>query len=283
MHIYAPAKLNLYLKVIGERQDGYHEILSLMVPISLFDEIYIEKLDHGIKFDCDDSCLPKDERNLAVKAAKLYLEKTGIREGIYIQLKKNIPIAAGLGGGSSNAASILKALNRIYNKIPEEELLKLAVYIGADVPFFLKQTPCLAKGIGEILEPLPHRPISFLVITPHIHISTGWVYSQFKLDLTKSEQSSIKNLWERGNIEAILYNDLEKVTIKHFPVISEIKDLLIKKGAKGVLMSGSGPTVFGVFESEEIAYRAKNELSTDRGKVFVVSSLSYKNWGVAKR
>ena len=284
MIIKAPAKLNLYLKVLGKRPDGYHEILSIMVPINIYDEIQIQKYNRsGIKLECNDPSLPINEKNLAFKAAKIYLSKAGVKDGIYIKLLKNIPIAAGLGGGSSDAAAVLKGLNIIYKKLSKNELIELAIELGADVPFFFQERPCIAKGIGEILEPLPPRKLYFVIVTPPIHVSTAWVYNQFKLDLTKSEQSSIKDLWEKGEIENLLKNDLEKVTIKHFSVIKKIKELLIKIGAKGVLMSGSGPSVFGIFDSEKEAWKATKHIPIDIGKIFVASSLNNRYWGVAKR
>ena len=283
MILRAPAKLNIYLQVLKKRTDNYHEILSIMVPISIYDKIEIQKYDSGIKLECNDLSLPTDERNLAFKAASAYLNKANISDGVYIKVVKNIPIAAGLGGGSSDAAAVLRGLNLIYKKLSKEELIKLAAQLGADVPFFLQGGPCVAKGIGEILEPLPFRKLYFVVITPPINISTAWVYSQFKLDLTKSEQSSIKDLWNKGNIEDLLRNDLEKVTIKYFPMIKEIKKLLLRTGAKGVLMSGSGPSVFGIFDSEKEANRATENIPANIGKIFVASSLNNKYWGVAKR
>lgn len=283
MIIRAPAKLNIYLQVLNKRADGYHEILSIMVPISIYDEIEIQRYSLGIKLECNESLLPTDERNLAFKAASAYLDKANIKDGVYIKIAKNIPIAAGLGGGSSDAAAVLRGLNLLYKKLSKEELTKLATYLGADVPFFLQEGPCIAKGIGEILEPLPFRELYFVVITPSIYISTAWVYAQFKLDLTKSEQSSIKDLWSRGKIKELLRNDLEKITIKHFPMIEEIKKLLLQAGAKGVLMSGSGPSVFGIFDSEKEASRATENIPTNIGKIFVASSLNNKYWGVAKR
>ncbi len=284
MIIKTPAKLNLFLEILKKRKDGYHEIRSIMIPIDLYDEIFLEKADKGVRLQCSDSSLPTDERNLAFKAASLYLKEADIKEGVYINIKKNIPISAGLGGGSSDAAAVLKGLNKIYQKFSEKELLEMARHIGADVPFFLYSIPCLAMGIGEILEPLCPRTLHFILVTPHIQVSTAWAYREYdKLHLTKSEQSSIKKRWKKGDIKALLKNDLEKVTIRSFPVIEELKMLLLRKGAKGVLMSGSGPTVFGIFESRRDANRVVNELPADIGKLFVASSLNKKAWGVAKR
>ena len=285
MIINAPAKLNLYLKVIGKRSDGYHDILSIMVPITIYDEISLEKIGSGIRLECTDPSIPHDERNLAFRAASLYLNTANIKEGIHIRISKNIPVAAGLGGGSSDAAAVLKGLNILYGRLSQDEILKLAKDIGADVPFFLYKGPCLAKGRGDILEPLPKRVLHFALITPPIHVSTAWVYNQykFKFGLTKSEQSSIKKIWEKEEIQALLENDLEKVTVRHFSIIKDIKEVLVKRGAKGVLMSGSGPTVFGVFDSEQEALAAIKNIPAKMGKVFIASSLVNKHWGVAKR
>ncbi|RLB08930.1 MAG: 4-(cytidine 5'-diphospho)-2-C-methyl-D-erythritol kinase [Deltaproteobacteria bacterium] len=284
MIIKTPAKLHLFLEILKKRKDGYHEIRSIMIPIDLYDDIFLEKADNGIRLQCSDPSLPTDERNLAFKAASLYLKEADIKEGVYINIKKRIPVSAGLGGGSSDAAAVLKGLNKIYQKFSEKELLEMARHIGADVPFFLYSAPCLAMGIGEILEPLCPHTLHFLLITPHIQVSTAWAYREYdKLHLTKSEQSSIKKRWKKGDIKALLKNDLERVTIRSFPVIEELKILLLRKGAKGVLMSGSGPTVFGIFESRQDANRVANELPADIGKLFVASSLNKKAWGVAKR
>ncbi len=285
MIIKAPAKLNLSLEILRKREDGYHEICSIMIPIDLYDEIELKEADDKeIRLQCSDSSLPADKRNLAFKAAYLYMKKAGIKEGIYIKIKKKIPIAAGLGGGNSDAAAVLKGLNEIYQRLSEEDLFELAKQIGADVPFFLYSTPCLATGIGEILEPLRPRTLHFILITPYIQVSTAWAYREYdRLHLTKSERSSIKKYWEEGNIKALLRNDLEEVTVRSFPIINDLKRLLLEKGAKGVLMTGSGPTVFGIFESRKEAERIANELSIDIGKLFVASSLNKEAWGVAKR
>ena len=285
MIINANAKLNIYLEVLAKRTDGYHDILSIMVPISICDKIYLERKGKGIELECDDPSLPQDKRNLAFQAATLYLNEANIKEGVYIRISKNIPVAAGLGGGSSDAAAVLKGLNMLYGKLSQSDLLKLAKEIGADCPFFLYEGPCLAKGIGDMLEPLPQKLVYFVLITPPVHVSTAWVYNQYnsRFGLTKSEQSSIKMLWEEGKIKALLKNDLEKVTKKYFPIIDEIKNLLSRQGAKGVLMSGSGPTVFGIFDSEQESQRAVEHIPAEIGKVFVASSLINKHWGVAKR
>ncbi len=279
--IKAPAKLNLYLKVLRKREDGYHDILSVMVPISIYDRLYFRE-DSEISLECSDPSLPTDEKNLAFKAAKLYFEKAGIKKGLHIRLEKNIPHASGLGGGSSDAASVLIYLNKIYKKFSLNELLDMAKTLGADVPFFIYGTPCIAKGIGDILEPLPYRKLHFLVITPNIKVSTAWVYERFKLDLTKSELSSIKKMWEKGRIESLLSNDLESVTIRYFPEVGDLKEMLLKAGAKGVLMTGSGPTVFGIFESRAAAKKATEYIPTDVGKIFIASSLGVSPSGKAR-
>lgn len=283
MIIKAPAKINLFLEVLRRREDGYHDIQTIMVPISIYDEIELERHSDVI-LECNEASLPKDEKNLALKAAILYLKNAGIKEGVYIRLKKKIPISAGLGGGSSDAAAVLKGMNIIFRQFSKAELLSLAKEIGADVPFFLYESICLAKGIGDIIEPLPERRLYFLLITPEIKVSTKWVYNEYdKLDLTKKEQSSIKHYWEKSQIEALLKNDLERVTAQYFPVIKELKMLLIKVGAKGAVMSGSGPTVFGIFGSISDANKALKRLPANIGKLFVASSLHKEAWGVAKR
>lgn len=275
----APAKLNIRLKVMGKRSDGYHELVSLMVPISLFDYLELERLPRkGIALSCQGIPVPNDEKNLACRAAQAFFERTGLDGGVFIRLTKNIPIAAGLGGGSSDAASTLKCLNEMWSSpLEPQDLRGLAAGLGADVPFFLTGRPAIARGIGELLEPIENWPrFWYVIVTPAIRVSTSWVYDNLKLELTKDEYDFIVTSLKKGSIQVgyILENDLESVTVTHFPVINSIKKSLLEAGAMGALMSGSGPSVFGIFRSRSEALSAKRYMSSlDRGSVFVSSGL----------
>ncbi len=277
--IRAPAKLNIRLKVTGRRLDGYHELISIMVPVGLCDHIELKtKRLRRVSVVCRGRSLPCKQENLVYKAAKAFLSKTGFDGGIAIKLTKNIPVAAGLGGGSSDAACTLVALNEMCSRCLEfKELKELALRLGADVPFFLYNGPCIAKGIGEILQPIENWPrFWYVIVTPPIEVSTAWVYGKLKLELTKKQDNSIINLFEKKPLELaeILENDLETVTAFHFPVIKRIKKCLIDMGAEGALMSGSGPSVFGMFFSKDQACSAKKHLiSQNLGDVFAVGGM----------
>ena len=275
----APAKLNIRLKVTGRRPDGYHELVSIMVPVSLFDHLEPEMTRQGrIRLTCQGLSVPDNEENLVYRAARAFFSRTGLGPGLSLRLTKNIPVAAGLGGGSSDAACTLKALNDIWsNPLTSEELTELAVSLGADIPFFLKNRPCIAKGIGEILEPIEKWPVFwYVIVTPPVKVSTAWVYANLKLKLTTGEYDSIIDYLksEPFDVAEILENDLETVTASHFPVINIIKKALLDGGAKGALMTGSGPSVFGIFESKDQALSAKRRLiSQNLGDIFVVEGI----------
>ena len=277
--LLAPAKLNIRLKVTGRRPDGYHELVSVMVPVSLFDHLEVERTRRcGIRLTCQGLSIPDNEENLVYRAARAFFSRTGLEPGLSVRLTKNIPVAAGLGGGSSDAACTLKALNDMWsNPLTSEDLAELSVSLGADIPFFLKNRPCMVRGIGEILEPIEKWPgFCYVIITPPVRISTAWVYANLKLKLTTGEYDFIISLLKSGSFDPaeILENDLETVTTSHFPVINTIKKSLMDEGAKGALMSGSGPSVFGIFESKDQALSAKRRLiSRDLGDIFVVEGI----------
>jgi 4-diphosphocytidyl-2-C-methyl-D-erythritol kinase len=278
--IKAPAKLNIRLKVVGHRPDGYHELVSIMVPVALFDIIELELTESsGVQISCEKGSVPSDNTNLACRAAQSFLSRSGIEAGISIKLVKNIPVSAGLGGGSSDAASVLLCMNRIFsNPLSRSDLHDLAVSLGADVPFFLDCRPSLATGIGDILQPIDNWPeYWYLIVTPPIHVSTSWVYENIKLELTTGEYdyilSALKN--DHFNISRILENDLEKVTSASFPVIETLKNIISDAGAEGAMMTGSGPSVFGLFLSFEQTLVAKDALiARNMGDVFVVKGLN---------
>lgn len=277
--IRAYAKLNIRLKITGRRPDGYHELVSIMVPVSLFDALELAiNASREIDLSCQGLPAGKSEENLAYLAAQAFFSFTGIARGLSIKLIKNIPVGAGLGGGSSDAASVLLSLNEMFsNPLTLKELLKIAAGLGADVPFFLYSSPCIATGIGDILEPIKDWPeIWYVIVTPPLHVSTSWVYSNVRLKLTTGEYEFILNSLEKEPLDvlSILENDLESVTCSCYPVINELKKLLFDAGAEGALMSGSGPSVFGVFDSRSSALEAEEYLLSEKvGDVFAVEQI----------
>ncbi len=278
---FSPAKVNLFLHVLGRRQDGYHELATLMQAIDLQDELIFELGGSGIRVECSDDQLEGGESNIAYKAAKVLFDHVSDHPGIKILIKKQIPIAAGLGGGSSNAATVLKTLNELFGyRLDQQQLIELATKIGSDVPFFLFGTAAWAFGRGERLVAAPNLPSLWLVlINPRFAVSTRDVYEGLnlkpKIPLTKE---GIKfNIPEFSSVENLvsgLKNDLERVTLALHPILADLKKCLLKHGALGSLMSGSGPTVFGIFAEGKDALRAAAELGReDALSVFAVRSL----------
>ncbi len=267
MKVLAPAKVNLFLRVLGKRPDGYHEIFSLMQPVSLYDEIEISVSDgDGIEVASDSPDAPGGSENLAYRAASLFLERAGLRKRVSIGIKKRIPVGAGLGGGSSDAASVIMALNGLSGAgFPDRELMEMGARLGSDVPFFFLKGPALARGRGEVLERVNLPPLYYVLINPGFHVPTAWVYSSLRL--TKKGENNIllyssEVFADREGLKKALSNDLEAVTIGRYPEISALKEKLTGAGASGALMSGSGPTVFGVFHSREDAERAYRTLES---------------------
>ena len=291
----SPAKINLFLIVTGKRPDGYHELVTLMCPITLTDTVTVKLTHREITVSCADPDVPEDETNLAHQATRLFLacwtkEKQGRRFGAHIAIEKRIPVAAGLGGGSSNAATVLLALNRFHGKpYTRQELGAMALNLGADVPFFIFQRPAIATGIGEALQSVTGvlQAYSIILVHPSIRISTANVYQNLNLRLTKCQQQ-LKNLNLRiqdelerilpGEIEEYLCNDLETVTAIRYPAVEEIKQTLLSLGANGALMSGSGPTVFGLFKDKKAARNVFRHLVRKYSwNVFQVECWSRKN------
>ena len=280
----ARAKINLTLGVTGKRDNGYHELEMIMQTINLHDTIYIRKATvPGIKLSINYSWLPKDERNIAYKAAKLFLDEMNINEGLSMEIFKRIPVCAGLAGGSADAAAVLIGLNRIFNThLSKEKLMEMGLKLGADVPFCIARGTMLATGIGEILTPLVSMKQTYVVIVkPPINISTPTVYGNLDINNIKTipdSQKVIKAL-EEGNVSEIaanMKNTLEDVTIKLHPEIGKIKELFIDYGALGSMMSGSGSAVFGLFETknkaEEVARKLK--LEHNMREVFVTTTFT---------
>jgi 4-diphosphocytidyl-2-C-methyl-D-erythritol kinase len=264
----APAKINLFLRVLRKRADGYHDIVSLMQKITLYDELIFSPLPTGIVLNCPGSDLPTTEDNLVFRAAQSIFAYANYPYGVEITLTKKIPLAAGLGGGSSDAATTLIALNKIcsldFNK---NELMKLGAKIGADVPFFIFGNNALASGIGDQLKALQDLPkINLLLIKPLFELSTKMVYENLNLRLTRGKNNySIPRFLKTGDIIRELHNDLESVSLEMHPELADLKKMLLRHGALGALMSGSGPTVFGIFrdgkEAKNILEVIKKEVS----------------------
>lgn len=260
----ALAKINLGLDVVRRREDGYHEVRMIMQTIQLYDRLDIKRTQEpGIQIQTNLSFLPVNENNLIYKAAKLLMDEFSITDGVSVKLDKRIPVAAGMAGGSTDAAAMLIGVNRLFSLgLTKRQLMERGVQIGADVPYCIMRGTALAEGIGEALSPLPPMvKCPVLVAKPSISVSTKFVYQNLKLDDTTIhpdidrliDDIKAKNLHD---IAAHMGNVLETVTIPNYPVIDEIKKHMLSNGALGAMMSGSGPTVFGLFDNEDTAKKA---------------------------
>lgn len=264
----AYAKINLGLDVIRKREDGYHQVRMIMQAVDLCDEISFRRtVEPGIVITADIRGIPRDGSNLIHKAAKLLMDEFDVSGGVSIHLKKVIPVAAGMAGGSTDAAAAFQAVNEIFGLgLSKEALMERAVTIGADLPYCIMGGTALSEGIGEILTPLPAPPDCFLVIAkPDIFVSTKYVYENLHVEGLKKHPNIdglLEGLGEKDivKIAAHMENVLETVTVKRYPVIEKIKDEMKKKGALNALMSGSGPTVFGIFQSADGAKEACDQL-----------------------
>ena len=274
--IKSPAKINLSLDILGKRADNYHDIETVMHKIELHDMIKIEDSDE-IRINCNYNIPLK--QNLVLKAVKLLKERYGIKRNVSITMEKNIPIGAGLGGGSSNAALALIGLNKLWNlNLKQEELAELAKEIGSDVPFFITGNAAYAKGRGELLERIEPVGFNVLLVNPGFEISTKEAYENLDLSLTGKKLASRQMLKcvKSKNIRKIaqfLHNDFESFTLAKYPVLKEIKDALAANGALNAVMSGSGPTIFGIFEDEEKAKGAYERLKGSYDFVFLTKTL----------
>ncbi len=274
MNFFSPAKINLHLKILEKRADGYHEIQSLMHRIDLADEMEIEPGGRGIEVATDGEEI-RQENNLAWRAARIWAQAAGKNPSVRIRLKKKIPVGAGLGGGSSNAASALMALNEIYRTgLSREQLMALGVQIGADVPFFIFERPALARGIGEKLAPVEFAfPLWFLLAIPPFPISTPWAYGAYdRLEIPPEKPPDIAPAYARADdLRPVLQNDLERVAFARYPEMPGMKEALLGSGAWGALMSGSGSAMFGVFRNREEAETAQRTLPLPAGWKMMVS------------
>ncbi len=267
MKINAYAKINIGLDVLARRPDGYHEVRMVMQTVGLHDEIMVETCDEpGIFISSDSGKVPLGEDNLIYKAAALIMKEYSLLRGVRIKLTKNIPVAAGLAGGSTDAAATLRAIDRLYDLgLSDDRLCELGVRIGADVPYCLTGGTVLCEGIGEKMTKLDAHPAcTVLLAKPPEGVSTAYVYKHLELDkVTHPDIDAIIDGIRANDLSAVAShtgNVLESVTIPEHPVIGRIKDIMRNNGAKASLMSGSGPTVFGLFESEDDAKKAFGEL-----------------------
>ena len=281
IQLKAYAKINLGLDVIGRREDGYHEVRMIMQTVKLFDKLTFTLLEEDeIRLRTNLGFLTVNENNLVYKAVKLIKDTYGIKKGMDIDLFKVIPVAAGMAGGSTDCATALYAVSKLFGlNLPKEELMKLGVKLGADVPYCVMRGTALSEGIGEVLTPLPPMPdCTILIAKPPVSVSTKFVYETLdaKESYTHPDIDGMIDAIKAKDIRGIagkLGNVLETVTIPEYPVIEDIKNYMMEHGALNALMSGSGPTVFGIYEDEEMALNAKKELLESKlaGHAFVVA------------
>ena len=272
IQLFSPAKINLFLHVLGRRPDGFHNLETLFERIDLGDTITLKEIPEGIRLKVSTSSIPSDEKNLAWKAARLLQERYQVARGVQIHLRKRIPVAAGLGGGSSNAATVLLGLNRLWKlRLTQKKLLELASELGSDVPFFILDTPlALGSGRGEILKKVspPKRPIWHCLVKPSFGISTKEAYEGLPVKRLTPPKADVRMLLhsiyqgDSRRVSGLLTNSLEVYLNNRVTTILKIKKELIRHGALGSLMSGSGSTVFGIFRSKMEAARAMKILKS---------------------
>ena len=263
----ALAKVNLGLDVIRRREDGYHEVKMIMQTVRLYDRIILEKTQKGISMETNLSFLPVNEQNIAYRAAKMLMDEFHIQSGLHIKIDKHIPVAAGMAGGSTDGAAVLYGVNKIFELgLTKRQLMERGVKLGADVPYCIMRGTVLSEGIGEILTPVSSLPdCHILIAKPPVSVSTKHVYENLKLDKIE-KHPDIDGMVEALRMEDLhgvtqrMENVLETVTIPEHPEIQQIKELMIKEGALNALMSGSGPTVFGIFDDREKGMRARDLL-----------------------
>ena len=287
MRLQAFANINLGLDVLGKREDGYHEVRMIMQTIRMYDQLDMRKsVEPGIHLTTNKKYIPVDENNLVWRAAKLMMDTCGIIEGVSIHLHKVIPVAAGMAGGSSDAAATLVGMNRLFHcGLSKEKLMELGVQIGADVPYCVLRGTALAEGIGEKLTVLPPMPDCWILIgKPGISVSTKYVYTTLDLntDTVHPDIDGMKKALEDGNLYGIterMGNVLQDVTIPAYPEVERIKEQMKTLGAVNAMMSGSGPTVFGIFDNEEKAQEACQKLRESGSCQQVFLTVPFNNYG----
>lgn len=258
------AKINIFLHILGKRQDGFHDIYTLFTKIGLFDMLHVSISDEQ-RITCTNKNIPTDEKNIISRVQSILKKDYGIKENFSIHIEKNIPDGGGLGGGSSNAAAYLKAVIYLLNlDMTIEEQTKIMASVGSDTAFFLHDEPMLGEGRGEILKPyggLPHA--SVIILNPGTHISTAKVFSSPNLKLTdRAELNKIHHAKAFEDYEEIMYNGLEPAVLPEYPEVREAKDMLLSENADFAMMSGSGATVFGLYKDKEIAEQAFNRINS---------------------
>jgi len=277
----APAKVNLFLEILGKRDDGYHEIETIMQEIDLADSLQFEETQEGVTLECNDKNIPANQDNLVCKAANLILEECGIRKGVIINLEKNIPVGAGLGGGSSDAATTLKALNSLWKVgLNNEELMGFAAKLGSDIPFFINGKTALCRGRGELITPVEVRNrMDYIILFPRVHISTETIYKNLKIDLTKKRKDvsfflDALKYSEVAGISKLLFNRLEEIIFATYPDLLQVKSTLESFDFCGLSISGSGSAFFGLCNDRHQAevIKSKIELS-GMGNVFVATNV----------
>ncbi|GAX60636.1 4-diphosphocytidyl-2C-methyl-D-erythritol kinase [Candidatus Scalindua japonica] len=279
--IEAPAKVNLFLEILGKRDDGYHEIETIMQEIDLVDSLRFEEIQEGVKLECNDNNIPSDHDNLVCKAANLFLKECGVKKGVLINLEKKIPVGAGLGGGSSDAAATLKALNLLWKVgLSDEELIEFAAKLGSDIPFFIKGKTSLCSGRGEKVSPVEVRSkMDYIILFPHVHISTETIYKNLKIDLTKKRKdvsffSNALKYSEVSDIGKLLFNRLEEAIFTIYPDLLQVKESLEVFDFCGLSISGSGSAFFGLCNDRHQAEVIKSKVEfSGTGNVFVVTSV----------
>ena len=280
MLVKAYGKINLSLDVVGKREDGYHLLKMIMQNVDLYDSISFEKCEKGINISCNKPYIPIDDKNLVYKAAKLFMDTYEIREGINIYLKKNIPVSAGMAGGSADAAAVFKALREVFEiDIDDNELMRLGIKIGADVPYCIIGGTALCEGIGEVITPLkPFKNHILVLVKPNFGVSTKEVYKN--LDINKvfkhPHTGALIKAMEQENLEDVcsnMKNLLENVTLRKYPVLKRIKEDMLKMGAMGSMMSGSGPTIFAFFDDMLKAQRCYDKFKTQYREVYITRTI----------
>lgn len=276
--VRAFAKINLYLRILSKRADGFHDIETIMQNISLYDELFMEDGENGIIVDCDDAAVPSGEGNICHKAAALMMNISG-KKGIRINLRKSIPSGAGLGGGSSDAAAVLTALNRLWEmKLPASKLMEMAAGLGSDVPFFLAGGRALCRGRGEVIEKLPDQEKAyFVLVKPDESVPTKWAYEEYDRLLAAGGYECFGSK-EGGMVcsqkpAAYYENDFEKVVLSKYPGIKKAKSMLLSAGAKTALLTGSGSSVFGAAEDRAQAEKILSDIKRAYPLSFLVNTV----------
>ena len=280
MKIKAYGKVNISLDVVGKREDGYHLLSMIMQNIDLYDEIEVEKQECGIILECNKSYVPVDNRNLAYKAAEIFKERYDIVDGVKIKIEKNIPVSAGLAGGSTDAAAVLKVMNKLFNvNATEEELMELGLKLGADIPYCIHGGTALCEGIGEIITPIkPFRDKIVVLVKPAFGVSTKEVYKNFNLEKVKQhpKTAEIINAIENDDLNFVasnMKNLLENVTLRKHKILIKIKEEMNACGAINSMMSGSGPTVFAFFDDMLKAQRCFEKMKKKYSDVFITRTI----------